>query len=111
MNSYIKIPGEKLKGFLDFIREQGVVGLAIGFVLGGAVSKLVSAFVVDIINPLVGLLLGSTGDLKLLSIHVGAQEILLGDFLSIFIDFIIIAAVVYFGFKLLGLNNLDKQKS
>ena len=28
-----------MKGFLDFIREQGVVGLAVGFILGGAVSK------------------------------------------------------------------------
>ena len=34
-----------MKGFLTFIREQGVIGLAIGFILGGAVSKVVAAFV------------------------------------------------------------------
>jgi len=37
-----------MKGFLDFIREQGVVGLAVGFILGGAVSKLVASLVADI---------------------------------------------------------------
>ncbi|MBN1168519.1 MscL family protein [Candidatus Woesebacteria bacterium] len=32
-----------MKGFMNFIREQGVVGLAVGFILGGAVSKVVSS--------------------------------------------------------------------
>jgi len=41
--------------FVDFIRKQGVAGLAIGFILGGAVSKVVTALIEDIINPLVGL--------------------------------------------------------
>ena len=40
-----------MRGFLNFIREQGVVGLAIGFILGGAISKLVAALVNDLINP------------------------------------------------------------
>ena len=34
-----------MKGFINFIRKQGVVGLAVGFMLGGAISKLVSAIV------------------------------------------------------------------
>ena len=40
-----------MKGFLEFVREQGVVGLATGFILGGAVSKVVTSLVTDIINP------------------------------------------------------------
>ena len=47
-----------MNGFVKFLREQGVVGLAVGFILGGAVSKVVSALVTDIINPIVGALLG-----------------------------------------------------
>jgi len=42
----------KFSGFIDFVREQGVVGLAVGFILGGAVSKVVSSLVKDIINSL-----------------------------------------------------------
>ena len=44
-----------MKGFIDFIREQGVIGLAIAVILGGAVNKLVASLVGDIIQPLIGI--------------------------------------------------------
>lgn len=97
---------ERLHEFVDFVREQGVVGLAIGFVLGGSVSKVVTALVQDIIQPVIGLLFGSTDGLKVL--HLG--PVLYGDFLANFIDFIIVALVVYFVFKQLKLDRLDKKK-
>ena len=99
-----------MKGFLDFIREQGVVGLAVGFILGGAVSKVVSALVTDIINPLLGVALGAVGGLKGASLAIGSVTILYGDFLSVLVDFLVIALVVYFGVKLLRLDKLDKKK-
>lgn len=40
-------------GFFQFIREQGVMGLALGFILGTAVSKVVISFSNDIINPII----------------------------------------------------------
>lgn len=99
-----------MKGFLDFVREQGVVGLAVGFILGGAVSKVVSALVTDIVNPLLGVILGQAEGLKTASFAVGDAEILYGDLLSVCIDFIVIALVVYYGVKFLGLDKLDKKK-
>lgn len=96
--------------FINFIRKQGVVGLAIGFILGGAVSKLVSALVNDIINPLLGILLGKLDNLSYYALEIGPIKILWGDFLSVLIDFIIIALVVYLGFKLLKLDQLDKKE-
>lgn len=92
-------------GFIQFIREQGVVGLAIGFILGGAVSKVVGSLVTDIINPLLGLVLGGTGlsDMMWGVVHAGS-------FISVIIDFLIIAAVVYFIFKKLGFDRLDVKK-
>lgn len=99
-----------MKGFLDFIREQGVVGLAVGFILGGAVSKLVTALVTDIINPILGVILGSVNGLKNASFGIGSAQILYGDLLSVAIDFIVIALVVYYGVKMLGLDKLDKAK-
>lgn len=100
-----------MKNFLNFIREQGVVGLAIGFILGGAVTKVVSSLVEDIINPLIGLLLGSTKKLTAWKIQIADAQILLGNFLTILLDFIIIAFVVYFIFKGLKLDKIDKKKS
>lgn len=99
-----------MRGFIDFIREQGVVGLAVGFILGGAVSKLVSAIVTDLVNPLISMALGSVGGLKTASVNLGSATILYGDLISVLIDFIVIALVVYFGVKLLRLDTLDKKK-
>lgn len=100
---------KKLTGFIEFIREQGVVGLAIGFILGGAVSKMVSSLVTDILNPLIGIILGKV-ELTNMSVHIGNATIAYGNFISNLIDFAMIALVVYFGFKALRLDRLDRQK-
>lgn len=99
-----------MNGFLNFIREQGVVGLAVGFILGGAVSKVVTALITDIVNPLLGIVLGVVGDFKSAYILVGSSKVMWGDFLSALVDFLVVAAVVYFGVVLLRINRLDKKK-
>lgn len=99
-----------MKGFLNFIREQGVVGLAVGFLLGGAVSKFVTAFITDLINPILGVILGMAGSLKDAYFSIGPVKFLYGDFLSSLIDFLVVAFVVYFAVKLLRLDRLDKKK-
>lgn len=99
-----------MHGFMDFIREQGVVGLAVGFILGAAVAKVVSSLVNDIVNPFVGLALGSAGGLKAAHVKVAGATVAYGNFLATLLDFAIIAAVVYLGVKILGLDRLDKKK-
>lgn len=98
-----------MKDFIAFIRKQGVVGLAIGFILGGSVSKVVSALVEDILNPFIGLILGSASDLATAYVALGPIKIMWGHFVSVFVDFVIVAAVVYFLFRKLGLEKLDKK--
>ena len=95
-----------MKGFLTFIREQGVMGLAVGFILGGAVSKVVTSLVQNIIQPLLGYVIGSTEGLNSLAFG----PITYGQFITALIDFLLIAAVVYFIFKGLGFDKLDKKK-
>ena len=99
-----------MKDFIVFIREQGVVGLAIGFLLGGAVSDLVKSFITTVVNPLVGLLIGSVDGLREATFSFLGTDILWGSFVVALINFLIIAAVVYYGFKGLGLDKLDKKK-
>lgn len=99
----------KVSGFMDFIREQGVVGLAIGFILGGAVSKTVTSLVENIINPVVGIALGRVNLADRMT-TIGTASIKWGAFLSTIIDFVIVAAVIYFGVKAIGLDRLDKKK-
>lgn len=98
-----------ISNFVKFIREQGVVGLAVGFILGGAVSKTVSSLVENVINPIIGILLGKV-DLSDKILSIGEASINYGSFISSLIDFLIIAAVVYFIFKGLGIEQIDKKK-
>lgn len=93
-------------GFIQFVREQGVVGLAIGFILGTSINKVVTSLVTDIIQPSIGLMFGSGQELVALKF----KTIAYGHFLSGLIDFGIIAAVVYFGFKGLKLDRLDIKR-
>lgn len=100
-------PKKAFAGFMDFIRERGVMGLAIGFILGSAVQKVVTAFVNDIVNPFVGIFLGRADGLK----NFAVGQFMIGDFITVVIDFLILAAIIYFVFKGLRLDRLDKPKA
>ena len=110
LNSLREQGTKPFRGFVEFIQSQGVVGLAVGFIMGGSITKLITAFVTNIINPLVGILVSRAGDLNSNYLAIGGAKIMWGSFVSSFIDFIIIAFVVYFGVKLLGLDKIDKKK-
>lgn len=99
-----------VRGFLEFIRRQGVVGLAVGFILGGAVSKVVSAIVQDMVNPLLAVILGSAQDLAAATFNVGPIVFAWGHLISTVVDFLVIALVVYFGVKILGIDKLDRKE-
>ena len=99
-----------MKGFIDFIRTQGVVGLAVGLVLGSAVSELVKSLIDNFVNPILGLVLGQAEGLKSASFAIRAANITYGAFLSTLINFVVIAAVVYFAVKRLGFDKLDRPK-
>jgi large conductance mechanosensitive channel len=106
----------QLRDFMDFIRSQGVVGLAVGLVLGGAVSVLVKSLVDNIVMPPIGLLLGSAEGLKGLSLNIGKTSegtdavLHYGVFLNDFINFAVIAFVIYVIVRLLKADKLDKKK-
>lgn len=106
--------GRQFGGFIEFIRQQGVVGLAIGLVLGLQVKALVDQFVASFINPLLGLVLPGSGSLssKSFTIIVAGKQATFdyGSFVDVFISFVIVAAVIYAVFKILRLEKLDKPK-
>lgn len=102
---------EKKKSLMDefiaFLKTFGVIGLAIAFVIGAAASKMVTSFVNDIINPIVGLALPS-GNLKTLNYNVTnsatgvTSTFAYGDLVSNIIDFLIIAFIVFLAYKMLS---------
>jgi large conductance mechanosensitive channel len=105
-----------LQGFVDFVREQGVVGLAIGLILGFASKTVVDSLVNNIFNPLVGLVTGGISlEHKTACVSHSASGVCnttlkYGQFLSDLISFFIVVAAVYLVFKGLKLERLDKKK-
>lgn len=93
--------------FKEFAMKGNVVDMAIGVVVGGAFSKIVSSFVADVITPLLSLLLGEVNltELKWImrpALLDGAGEVIkaevaltYGSFLQNIIDFLLIALSIF----------------
>lgn len=81
--------------FREFLLKQNVVALAIGVIIGGALGKVVSGIVDDVIMPLVGVVLPG-GDWRSAQLVLsGENAIKYGDLLGRIVDFVIVAAVVF----------------
>ena len=78
-----------------FLVETNAMSLALGVVIGGAVSKLVGTLVSGLIMPIVTLALPS-GDWRAWAINIGSQKIAFGEILGATVDFAIISLVVFF---------------
>lgn len=89
---------------MKFIREQGVAGIAVGFILGGAISAWVASLVDGIINPAIAAVV-DTSALGANTVTVGGAVLQWGALLEVTINFLVIAAVVYWGVKVLKLES------
>jgi large conductance mechanosensitive channel len=110
-----------LKEFKEFAMKGNVVDLAIGVIIGGAFGKLVTSVVEDLIMPLVG---RATGNIDFSNLFVGLNEKVVapglaaareqgpvfayGNFLTILINFIIIAWVLFMIVK--AMNSMKKAE-
>lgn len=106
-------PVSKLDGFIAFMRERSVVGLAIGLAIGTAASGLVAQIVNSVVVPLVGLIVGKDGLAGLnTTITIGdrSEVFEFGVLIEALIKFIAIAAVIYFVVHALRLDRFDKKK-
>lgn len=80
--------------FLQFLREYSVIGLAVAFVIGASAKDLVNAVVDDLVMPLVELfLLG--GEWQSYTYSVMGANLKLGHLAAAFIDFVIVAILVF----------------
>ena len=64
-------PKAQLAGFKKFIKDQGLIGMAIGLILGTASGDLVKSLINNIIMPPLGFVLGSSEGLKGVVWHMG----------------------------------------
>ncbi|MEC0231848.1 large conductance mechanosensitive channel protein MscL [Paenibacillus alba] len=104
-----------LKEFKEFAFKGNMLDLAVGVIIGGAFGKVITSIVNDLVMPLVGLLIGKVkfNDLfisldgkhynKLAdAVAASAPTFNYGQFISTFLDFLIVAFVIFLVVKQLG---------
>ena len=103
---------EHVGGFVNFIREHAVVGLAIGFVIGTQVQTVVKQLIASFIDPLTKLFIGNTLSEAAVTVHWRGRDAAFGwgAFVYALIDFLVIIGVIYIVVKVLKLDKLDKPK-
>ena len=93
-----------MKGFRAFLLRGNVVDLAVAVVIGTAFGVVVTAFVKDLVTPLIAAI-GGKPDFSTLYFTVNSSKFMYGDFINALIAFLIIAAVIYF-FVVVPINAL-----
>src|SRR5699024_3023715 len=105
-----------LQGFKEFIARGNAVDLAVGVVIGAAFGAVVTALVDNVLNPLIGGVFGQPNLDRIwvitLNPAVGGgepTEILFGAVLTALINFLLVAAAIYF-FVVVPLNKLAERR-
>lgn len=91
--------------FKAFAMRGNVLDMAVGVVIGGAFTAIVTALVEDIINPLIGLFFKA--DFSDVVIGLGGSSIKIGEFVNSIINFLIVAFVLFVVIKFV--NSLHKK--
>ena len=84
-----------MKDFKEFLLRGNLVDVAVGIVIGVAFAALVTAFVADLITPLIAAIFGKH-DFSSLYFTINGSKFLYGDFINALITFVSIAAAIFF---------------
>ncbi|MGZ4789764.1 MAG: large conductance mechanosensitive channel protein MscL [Terriglobales bacterium] len=93
-----------MKGFKAFLLRGNVVDLAVGVVIGAAFGAVVTAFVKDLLTPLIAAIVKQP-DFATMTFTVNGSKFLYGEFINALISFLLIALAVYY-FVILPVNAL-----
>ena len=108
-----KVELDKAKGFINefkaFIKRGNVLDLAVGVIIGGAFSKIISSIVDDMLMPLLGVVIGGINFTEL-TLEVGDATIKYGNFLQNVIDFLIVAFCIFVFIKLINKFTKKEEK-
>ena len=83
-----------IKEFKEFISKGNIMDMAVGIIIGGAFTKIVTALVEAILMPVIGIICGGKS-VEDMSVMVGNASIGYGAFLQAIIDFLLVALVLF----------------
>lgn len=96
--------------FKEFISKGNVLDMAVGVIIGGVFSKIVSSLVNDVMMPLIGIIIGGHNFTNL-SIKVGNAKIMYGSFLQNVVDFLIVAFCLFTVIKIINRFKKKQEKN
>ena len=85
-----------IHGFRKFIAQPALLVFAVAIILGGKVKELVDALIDFIVNPIISAIFGEPDLSGFLRIDVGDSTIQIGSFLNVVLQFVVLAAAIYF---------------
>lgn len=97
-----------IKGFKDFLLRGNVVDLAVAVVIGVAFGAVITAFATDFIGGVIGAI-GGTPDFGDAGFVVNSSKIIIGSTVNALINFLIVAAAIYF-FVIIPVNKLMERR-
>ena len=93
-----------MKGFKEFMLRGNVVELAVAVVMGAAFTAVVTAFVKDLLTPLIAAIVGAP-DFSAIALTINGSKLMIGDFLNALFAFLMVGIAVYF-FVVIPVNAL-----
>jgi large conductance mechanosensitive channel len=96
-----------MNGFKQFMLRGNVLDLAVAVVVGAAFTAVVTAFVKDLLTPLIAAIIGSP-DFSGIAVTVNGSKLLVGDFVNAVVAFLMVGTAVYF-FVVLPVNSLTAR--
>jgi large-conductance mechanosensitive channel len=102
----------QVQGFLGFLREKAIIGLAVGFVVATQVQSVVKQLIASFLDPLTTVLFGArlSSQTFTWTWHDRHADFAWGQFVYVLIDFFVVVITIYAIVKFFKLDKLDQPK-
>ena len=116
MKAVVPQPTGLVAEFMDFIKKTNAVALAIGVILGGAATKLVEAILTNLLNPILGAILGGADLNNALAIKLGQAAdgtpnlLRIGGMIGAIINFLALMLVLFLIIRLVAKDMMAEKK-
>jgi large-conductance mechanosensitive channel len=104
---------ERVHGFVGFLRERAIIGLAVGFVIATQVQNVIKQLIASFLDPLTLLLFGNKLSNRTFTWdwHGRHADFAWGQFVYMLVDFFVVVLTIYVLIKLFKLDKLDAPKT
>lgn len=104
---------DRVQGFVGFLRERAIVGLAVGFVIATQVQNVIKQLIASFLDPLTLLLFGNKLSNRTFTWdwHGRHADFAWGQFVYMLVDFFVVVLTIYVLIKLFKLDKLDAPKT